>query len=88
MRALGERTPVEESKSFVTAMVQADAFGIPIGQVLRIQSSEMRIKRRQRAEEKAQKVPVKILLPLIFFILPTLFIIVMGPGVISMMEAF
>lgn len=88
MRALGERTAIPELKSFVTAMVQADAFGIPIGQVLRVQSTEMRTKRRQRAEEKAQKVPVKILFPLIFCILPTLFVAVMGPGVITMMEAF
>ena len=88
MRALGERTHIPELKSFVTAMVQADAFGIPIAQVLRIQSNEMRTKRRQRAEEKAQKVPVKILFPLIFCILPTLFLAVLGPGVISMMEAF
>lgn len=88
MRALGQRTSIPELKSFVTAMVQADAFGIPIGQVLRIQATEMRVKRRQRAEEKAQKVPVKILIPLIFCILPTLFIIVLGPGVISMMSAF
>ncbi len=88
MRALGERTHIPELRSFVTAMVQADAFGIPIGQVLRIQSVEMRVKRRQRAEEKAQKVPVKILFPLIFCILPTLFIVVMGPGVITMMESF
>ena len=88
MRALGERTHIPELKSFVTAMVQADAFGIPIGQVLRIQSVEMRQKRRQRAEEKAQKVPVKILFPLMFCILPTLFIVVMGPGVITMMHSF
>ncbi len=88
MRALGERTHIPELKSFVTAMVQADAFGIPIGQVLRIQSTEMRTKRRQRAEEKAQKVPVKILFPLIFCILPTLFLAVLGPGVIAMMAAF
>ncbi|MGI8888391.1 MAG: type II secretion system F family protein [Nocardioidaceae bacterium] len=88
MRALGQRASIPELKSFVTAMVQVDAFGIPIGQVLRIQSTEMRTKRRQRAEEKAQKVPVKILIPLIFCILPTLFTIVMGPGVISMMSAF
>ncbi len=88
MRALGERTHIPELRSFVTAMVQADAFGIPIGQVLRIQSNEMRTKRRQRAEEKAQKVPVKILFPLMFCILPTLFIAVIGPGVITMIGAF
>ena len=69
-------------------MVQADAFGIPVGKVLRVQSSEMRVKRRQLAEEKAQKVPIKILFPLIFFILPTLFIVVMGPAAIAAMEAF
>ncbi len=88
MRAAGERTNVEELRSFITAMVQADAFGIPIGQVLRVQSKEMRVKRRQLAEELAQKVPVKILFPLMLFILPTLFIVVMGPAVISAMEAF
>jgi tight adherence protein C len=69
-------------------MVQADAFGIPIGQVLRVQSAEMRTKRRQLAEELAQKVPVKILFPLMLFILPTLFIVVMGPAAISAMESF
>jgi tight adherence protein C len=88
MRALGERTHIPELRSFVTAMVQADAFGIPIGQVLRVQSNEMRVKRRQRAEEKAQKVPVKILFPLMFCILPTLFIAVIGPGVITMVQSF
>jgi tight adherence protein C len=88
MRALGERTHIPELRSFVTAMVQADAFGIPIGQVLRVQANEMRVKRRQRAEEKAQKVPVKILFPLMFCILPTLFIAVIGPGLITMMESF
>jgi tight adherence protein C len=69
-------------------MVQADAFGIPIANVLRVQSSEMRVKRRQRAEEKAQQVPVKIMIPLVLFILPTLFIAVLGPAVIGMMSAF
>jgi tight adherence protein C len=88
LRALGDRTHIPELRSFVTAMVQADAFGIPIGQVLRVQSNEMRVKRRQRAEEKAQKVPVKILFPLMFCILPTLFIAVIGPGVITMMNSF
>ena len=69
-------------------MVQADAFGIPVGQVLRVQSGEIRTKRRQRAEEQAQKVPVKILIPLMFFILPCLFIAVLGPAVISMVGTF
>ncbi len=87
MRALGERTDVDELQSFVTAMVQADAFGIPIASVLRVQAKEMRVKRSQRAEEKAQKIPVKILFPLIFCILPSLFIVVMGPAAINIYDA-
>ena len=86
LRALGERTTVPELKTFVSAMIQADAFGIPIAQVLRVQSSEIRVKRRQRAEHKAQQVPVKITVPLIFTILPCLFVAVMGPAVISIMD--
>lgn len=86
LKALGERTTLEEMRSFVGAMVQADAFGVPIGRVLRVQSSEIRVKRRQRAEEMAQKLPVKILFPLVFFILPCLFIVVMGPAGIAMYE--
>lgn len=88
LRALGERTNVPDMRSFVGAMVQADSFGIPVAQVLRVQSAEMRVKRRQRAEEKAQQVPVKITVPLIFCILPTLFIAVMGPAVLSIMDSF
>lgn len=88
LRKMADRTRLPDVKGFVSAMVQADAFGIPIGAVLRVQSSEMRTKRRQRAEEKAQKVPVKVLFPLMFCILPCLFIAVMGPGVISLMDSF
>jgi tight adherence protein C len=88
MRALGERTDLPELRSFLTAMVQADAFGIPIAQVLRIQAREMRVKRRQRAEEQAQKVPVKILFPLIFCILPALFVVILGPAVIQLYHSF
>ena len=88
LRAMGERTNVPEVRTFVGAMVQADQFGIPVAQVLRVQSAEMRVKRRQRAEEKAQQVPVKITVPLIFCILPCLFIAVMGPAVISIMDNF
>lgn len=88
LRALGERTDVAELRSFVTAMVQADSFGIPIANVLRVQAKEMRIKRSQRAEEMAQKVPVKILFPLIFCILPVLFIVVLGPAAVTIYDAF
>jgi tight adherence protein C len=86
-RAMAERTDVDDVRTFVTALVQADAFGIPIANVLRVQSREMRIKRSQRAEEQAQKVPVKILFPLIFCILPTLFIVVIGPAGLQIYHA-
>ena len=88
LRALAERTDVEELRIFVGAMVQADTFGVPIAKVLRVQSKEMRVKRSQRAEEKAQQVPVKILFPLIFCILPALFIVVMGPAAIKIFQQF
>ncbi|MCY4727548.1 type II secretion system F family protein [Nocardioides sp. STR2] len=88
MRAMAERSSLEDLRSFCTSMVQADSLGIPIGRVLRIQSQEMRTKRRQRAEEKAQQVPVKIMVPLVLFILPCLFLVVMGPAAIGIMDAF
>ena len=86
LRALGDRSDLPELRGFVGAMVQADTFGIPIANVLRVQSQEMRVKRSQRAEELAQKVPVKILFPLIFCILPALFIVVLGPAVITIVH--
>jgi tight adherence protein C len=88
LRALGERSTLPDLRSFTSAMVQADSFGIPVGQVLRVQSAEIRLKRRQRAEEQAQKVPVKIMIPLVLFILPCLFIAVIGPAIIRMMSTF
>lgn len=88
MRALGDRTDLPELRGFVTAMVQADSFGIPIASVLRVQAREMRVKRSQRAEELAQKVPVKILFPLIFCILPSLFVVILGPAAISIINSF
>ena len=86
LRGLAERCNVDDVRTFVGAMVQADSFGIPVAQVLRVQSGEMRIKRRQRAETKAQQVPVKMTVPLIFFILPCLFVPVMGPAILSIMD--
>ena len=87
LRDLSDRTTVPELRSFVLAMVQADIFGIPIANVLHIQAKELRIKRRQRAEEKAQKIPVKILGPLLLGIFPMLMIIIIGPGVIQIRDA-
>jgi tight adherence protein C len=88
LRGLGDRTHIAEIRGFVSAMVQADSFGIPIAQVLRVQASEIRTKRRQRAEEKAAKVPVKIMIPVILLILPCLLIVVMGPAVLNVMDNF
>ena len=87
-RQLGERTTVPELEGFVLSMIQADLFGVSIANVLRAQSKELRLKRRQRAEEIAQKIPVKLLFPMIFMVLPALFIIVLGPGVIQISEQF
>ena len=83
LRALAQRTTVHELRSFTAVVVQATELGIPIANVLREQSKEMRIRRQQRAEELAQKVPVKILFPLIFCLFPSLFIVILGPGVIN-----
>ena len=82
-RALADRTAVPELRAFVSSLVQADQFGIPVANVLREQSRELRVKRRQRAEEKAQKVPVKIMVPLVMFIFPVMFIVVLGPAAAS-----
>ncbi|MFZ6002383.1 MAG: type II secretion system F family protein [Actinomycetota bacterium] len=88
MRALDTRTNVPEIRSFVLAILQADTFGVSIGRVLRAQADEMRIKRRQLAQERAQKAPVKMLLPMVFCIFPSLFVIVLGPAAINIAENF
>ncbi len=86
--ALAERTNIPELRSFVQAVVQADTYGIAISRVLRVQAKVMRVKRRQRAEEKAMKLPVMILFPLLFFIFPVLFIAILGPAVINTIVTF
>ncbi|MGD0275320.1 MAG: type II secretion system F family protein, partial [Syntrophales bacterium] len=87
MRNLGARTGVEDVKSLVTLLIQTDKFGTSIAQALRVHSSSMRTKRRQRAEELAAKLPVKLLFPLILFIFPSLFVIIIGPGAIRIYRA-
>lgn len=88
MKALDSRIEVAEIRSFVLAILQADTFGVSIGRVLRSQAAEMRIKRRQMAQERAQKAPVKMLIPMVFCIFPALFTIVLGPAAIRIMENF
>lgn len=83
LRSLADRTSVPELQSFVLSMVQADSFGIAIGHVLHVQAREMRLKRRQRAEERAQKIPVKILMPLLGCVFPSLFVVILGPAAIQ-----
>ncbi len=82
-QALADRTDIDEMRSFVRAIIQAEQYGVSIATVVRTQATEMRFRRRKRAEEKALKVPVKILFPLIVCILPVLFIVVLTPAVVS-----
>jgi tight adherence protein C len=88
LRALDQRTDVPEIRSFVLAILQADTFGVSIGRVLRAQADEMRIKRRQLAQERAAKAPVKMLIPMVFCIFPALFVIVLGPAAMNIADAF
>ena len=88
MADLVMRTEVPDLKHFVIAVRQAEQYGVPIAQVLRVQSTEMRERRKQRAEERAMKMPVKVLIPTVFFILPALFIVILGPAVLRLMDSF
>jgi len=87
LRSLLTRTTVPELRVFVAALVQAGELGIPIAKVLREQAGEMRVKRRQRAEEQAQKVPVKIMFPLVVCLFPALMVVVIGPGILRIAHA-
>ena len=87
-RHLSERTDVDELNAFALAMVQADVFGVSISSVLRTQAAQMRIKRRQAIEAKAAQTPVKIVFPLIICVLPSLFVVIVGPGAIQIFNSF
>jgi tight adherence protein C len=87
-RHLAERTDVDELNAFALAMVQADVFGVSIASVLRTQAAQLRIKRRQAIEAKAAQTPVKIVFPLILCVLPALFVVIVGPGAIQIVQSF
>ncbi|MBA3337367.1 MAG: type II secretion system F family protein [Chloroflexia bacterium] len=88
LREMAARNNVEDLNVFISAVIQADQLGVAISQVLRIQSDAMRVKRRQRAEELAHKAPIKMLFPMVLLIFPALYIIILGPAVPSIVEAF
>lgn len=88
LTALADRSRVQDLRYFVTAVLQAERYGIPISRVLNDQASELRLKRRQRAEETARKLPLKLLFPLILFILPPLFIVIVGPAILQLLDSF
>ena len=85
MRRFAERTAVDDIRDLVSALIQADRFGTSICQTLRTRSEFIRVQARQRAEEKAAKLGVKLILPIFFFVLPTLFVVTLGPAIFQLL---
>jgi len=88
LKDMSKRIDLQDFTAFIGAIVQADQFGVGIANVLRIQAEQMRQKRKQRAQEKAMKAPIKMLIPMVLFIFPTLFIVLLGPVAIQLIEQF
>lgn len=88
LRDMSKRNNVEDLNNVIAALVQADQLGISMGSVLRNQSDQIREKRKQRAQEQAQKAPVKIMIPLVFFIFPSIFIVILGPAFLQILAIF
>jgi tight adherence protein C len=88
LKDFAARCDLDDITSFVNAMVQSEQLGLSVSKTLRNQAEQMRRKRRQRVEEQAMKAPVKMLIPLVMFIFPTIFIVLLGPAVIQIIEAF
>jgi tight adherence protein C len=88
LRAMDDRCDVPELRTFILAMLQADTFGVSISRLLRSQADEMRVRRRLRAQQQAQKLPVKMLFPLVFCIFPSIFVVILGPAMIQLSQTF
>jgi tight adherence protein C len=88
MRQMAERINVDDLNVFTSSLIQADQLGVSISQVLRIQSQQMRMRRRQRAEEQAHKAPIKMLFPMVFLIFPAIYIVLLGPAVPRLLDSF
>lgn len=86
LRNLGQRTDVDDFKSFAAVLIQTDRFGTSVAQALRVFADTMRTKRRQRAEEQAAKMSIKMIPPLVFFIFPAIFVVIIGPAVIAIVR--
>jgi len=88
LNSLAIRSSIQELKTFSTAVIQSDQYGTPLKNVLRNQAIQLRIARRQQAQEKGMKAPVKMVIPMVFFIFPVIFIVLLGPTVITLIEQF
>ena len=88
LKRIAERVPAQEMSSFVRAIVQADQLGISLGRILRVQATDARLKRQAAAEEKAMKAPIKMLFPLVMFIFPAMFIVILGPAFLNLSKFF
>lgn len=86
LRNMSERTDVDDLNSFILALIQADQFGVSIARMLRVQAEEMRVRRRQRIQEKAFAAPVKMIFPMLLCIFPSIFIVILGPAVMNIRE--
>jgi tight adherence protein C len=88
LRKMAERIDAMELSNFVRAVIQADQLGISLARILRVQAADTRLRRQAAAEEKAMKAPIKMLLPTVFFIFPSMFIVILGPALLNIMLVF